>query len=797
MPPWLDSLPPLLVWGLYTRALALVLFISFVSLAGQIVRGAGRDGGLPIHRRLRKISEDFPTWRRFYYFPTLLWLSDSDAMLRLLTWAGAGAAVVAFYGGPWSPWAFGTCYLCYLSLDMAAGLIFPWDCALFESLVLALFLPGTNSLPNIDALATPPPALAWAFRLIVFRVMFGFGKQKFMGSGPKDLAYLKGFLIAQPLPSPLGWYHQKLPAFLLKGLVLFMFFAEIPAPLFVFVPGVLSIVCAAVTVFLMIGIQAMGSFGYFSMLTMGACIPLLDNVTPRQLDLLHLFSAGQPIFTNLFVLLHTTGASFAFLFNSWVGQSYTLWSTWWRLPRLAQLPLDFLRFMHPFRWLHPYGVFPPNTSPGVKISMLVEVTWDGETWHEVPFNYSPSNPKSAPKFIAPYHPRGDQAVIYETFGLNPTSLISSMVGPWDPYSYGSQPAANVLLQCILEGRGADFMQGDVLRAHEDPPKQARISTIMLEPCSLKEHLETGNWWKRSYIGPHAPPREKIPLFWEHSWPEPEMWHYDAIFWRKRSKLGKLMDRSRAGNEDPMALAIADSKGLSAEDAEKFWNELIPMVPSSVRETFDTLPDVVPAVRAKFDREQLWRFHRLLGRFSLLLVARLEPMYLGRGLHPEIPAKTYFHLWMLVQHVIANGREAYLAAMANPKSLAAELEHLKPESGLYLLSIFRYESMVFEAQKLRLITAFSPPHDEEQKQKVLHSTEHMSDFEKTIAKLASAFSGFFAVMPLIRDNFKGPRFDHGYPELYPSFQQLDSGEVVVRAKKSPPPGVTLPATNAAE
>jgi len=149
--------------------------------------------------------------------------------------------------------------------------------------------------------------------------------------------------------------------------------------------------------------------------------------------------------------------------------------------------------------------------------------------------------------------------------------------------------------------------------------------------------------------------------------------------------------------------------------------------------------------------------------------------------------------MLVQHVICSGKEAYLAALANPRSLAAELPKVTAETGLYALSVFRYESMIFEAQKLRLITAFSPPHDEAEKQKIMHSKEEMVGFQKTIATLAEAFSGFFSVMPVIRDSFKGPRFDSGYPELYPSFRQLDSGEVVVRAHAPRPSGVRLPGT----
>ena len=206
----LVPLSPAEVWGLFTRGLGVIFVISFASLAGQIVRGAGERGGMPIGRRLAKIAEDFPTWRRFLYFPTLLWISRRDVMLHALVWVGLLAGCAVIYGGPISPYALLVCYVCYLSLDMAIGLIFPWDCVLFEAAILSLFLPATLPLPEIAAVATPAPALAWAYRFLLFRLMFGFGKQKFLGATKKDRAYLKGFLVAQPLPSPLGWYAQKL-----------------------------------------------------------------------------------------------------------------------------------------------------------------------------------------------------------------------------------------------------------------------------------------------------------------------------------------------------------------------------------------------------------------------------------------------------------------------------------------------------------------------------------------------------------------------------------------------------------
>jgi hypothetical protein len=795
MDSWVPAPNPLLVWGLFTRGLGLVYLISFASLSFQVRFNAGREGGLPVYRRFARIRKDFPTWRRFYYFPTLLWLSDSDAMLQALAVSGLGAAALVVYGGPLSFWALLICYVCYLSLDIAIALIFPWDSLLFECTVLSLFLPATQTLPNLDAIAAPAPALAWAFRLLIFRLMFGFGKQKFIGSRSKDLAYLKGFLIAQPLPSRIGWYFQKLPTFVLKGAVLFMFFTEVPAPFFAFFPGVPSIVFAVATIFLMIGIQAMGSFGYFSVATIVLAIPLFDNATPRALHLGTLFAPGAPVVVNAFVVLHTICAMMALPFNSWLGQSWHLWAFWYQLPRWCQFPFTFVRFMHPFRWLHPYGVFPPNVSPGVKVSLLVEVSWDRTTWHELRFRFSPSKEDSPPRFVSPHHPRGDQAVIYDTFGLNPTSLVSSMLGPWDPYPFASRSPAAAFRQRLVEGKTLDFVHGDVMSAHGEPPKLARITTIMLEPVSLEEHRRTGKWWKRSYVGPHAPPREVDPHFWDDALAEPELWHFDSIFWRRRSRLGPLIERARTGKEDPMALALVDAEGLTPEHVERFWNEFVPMIGGGVREMFDTLPDVVKQVEERFDRRTRRAFYRLLGRFGLLLVARLEPHFLHRGMKPEIPVRTYFHLWMLAHYVIGSGRDAYVAAVADPLSVKRYIPQLTNENGLYAQSIFRLEEMTFEAQKLRLMTCMLFPHDPEEKKAFNEKIKSgnlaaMTPAERLFVRVTQAISGFFNVLPDIRDGFKGPKFDLGYPELYPTFRELDSGEVVLRSYTKPEKGARL-------
>jgi hypothetical protein len=427
-------------------------------------------------------------------------------------------------------------------------------------------------------------------------------------------------------------------------------------------------------------------------------------------------------------------------------------------------------------------VFPPNVGPSAKMSLLVEVSWDGKTWHEEEFPISPSNARSAPRFVAPHHPRGDQAVIYETFGMNPTSLVSSMVGAWDPYAYGAQPGSYTLVQRITEGLGTLFLKGRVLAQHEEPPRAVRLTTVMLEPVPLKQHLATGEWWKRTYVGPHAPPRGHDPLFWTDCIPEPELWHFDAIFWRKRSRLGPLMERARKGDEDPLALAIADGGDLGPADVRRFFDELVPMV-TPHRDELDALCEVVPRVRARFSRRDLRALYRILNRLSLVLVARLEPLYLYRGGKPGIPARTYFHLWMLAHHILGLGERAYLEAVADPRKAAEHLEDVTAHSGLFYLGVFRYESMVFDAQKLRLVQSISPPHDEEGKRRVAYSAESMGKAEQFVARLAEAASGYFSVMPYLRDAFQGPRFDEGYPELYAIFEQRETGEVAVRSYRT--------------
>ena len=130
------------------------------------------------------------------------------------------------------------------------------------------------------ALSTAPhPWLCAAFRWLLARLMLGFGKKKFVGTSLSHSCYIKNFLIAQPIPSPVGWLVYRLPLPLFQAALVVMFIVECVAPFFLLPAAPARAIAGASIALLMIGIQAGGNFGYFNMLTVVLCVGCLDTST--------------------------------------------------------------------------------------------------------------------------------------------------------------------------------------------------------------------------------------------------------------------------------------------------------------------------------------------------------------------------------------------------------------------------------------------------------------------------------------------------------------------------------------
>jgi hypothetical protein len=353
----LAGIEPELIWGLVSRGLGLTYFISFASLAPQVLAIAGREGITPIGESLAAIERDFPTWKRFVYFPTLLWFGSSDSVLGALPWLGMALSALVMLGGPAVPWAFAALYLIYLSLDRPVVLVYPWDCLLFEAGFWAMLLPPTRLVPDLHAVSAPLPAVAWVYRLLVFRVIVGFGKHKFIGTTPADTGFLKGFLVNQPLPTAPGWLAQKLPIGLLRVGLWVMFLVEIVLPWTVFFPGRWSALGALSIILLMAGIEVTGNFGYFNVITCVLSLTWFDTRTAMAFRPAELFSMHGPVLVHALVLAYSFSALLSFPFNTFCAHTWMMWPLWERLrPRFLAWPARFVRALHPFRWLHAYGL---------------------------------------------------------------------------------------------------------------------------------------------------------------------------------------------------------------------------------------------------------------------------------------------------------------------------------------------------------------------------------------------------------------------------------------------------------
>src|ERR1700756_1093144 len=98
---------------IFLRALAAIYFSAFYSLLFQIKGLIGPEGILPAHDYLAAVAQQYPS-TKFWFAPTLFWLSSSSHGLVLVTWIGLTASLVAFVN-LWPRLSFFICFVCFLS----------------------------------------------------------------------------------------------------------------------------------------------------------------------------------------------------------------------------------------------------------------------------------------------------------------------------------------------------------------------------------------------------------------------------------------------------------------------------------------------------------------------------------------------------------------------------------------------------------------------------------------------------------------------------------------------------------
>ena len=124
---------------LFLRALGLIYFSAFYSLLFQIKGLIGPEGILPARQYLAAIAQQIGN-ERYWYAPSLYWISASSTALLAITWIGLAASVAAFCN-LWPRLSLFVCFVCFLSF-VAASQVFSGyqsDGMLLEAGFLALF----------------------------------------------------------------------------------------------------------------------------------------------------------------------------------------------------------------------------------------------------------------------------------------------------------------------------------------------------------------------------------------------------------------------------------------------------------------------------------------------------------------------------------------------------------------------------------------------------------------------------------------------------------------------------------
>jgi hypothetical protein len=521
---------------IFLRALGLIYFSAFFSLIFQIRGLIGPAGVLPAGEYLRAVAQSEGRGR-FWYAPTVFWISSGSHMLMTVCWIGIAASLLVFLN-LWPRGGLLACFLCFLSFVSAAGEFsgYQSDGMLLEAGFIALFFAPWGLRPGLGAAS--PPIRASIFLLLWewFRIYFESGVAKIASGDPEwrhframDEYYQNG-----PLPTWVGWYVQHFPHLFHAGSAFGTLALELVLVWMLFLPRPWRIVCFFIVTPWQIGIILTANYTFLNYLVLVLGFLLLDDrflirfvpcrwrerepglvVAPLRnerdhpaVDSRSILSAGAAPTAevsesvqestapargaSLTATVHRyldsiqfvlTAVMFAWLF--YASTTLLLWMLWPGAP----LPSAPVVALEPFRIADRYGLFATMTRGRYEIEF--QGSQDGQNWVTYPFRYKPQEPGKAPGIYAPYQPRFDW------------NLWFASLGEWR-----SNPIVPRTEQRLLTG------SADVLALFgrnpfpQGAPRQVRAVLWQYWFSTPEEKRAQGVWWTREFLGLYAPTLER-------------------------------------------------------------------------------------------------------------------------------------------------------------------------------------------------------------------------------------------------------------------------------------------------
>lgn len=469
---------------------------------------------------------------RYWFAPTLFWISSSTAMLLAVTWIGLIASIVALVN-VWPRLSFFICFICFLSFVTATDVfsMYQSDGMLLEAGFIALFFAPGGLLPGWGADEPPRRMSLFLLQWEWFRIYFESGMVKLLSGDVewRNFTAMDEYYQNGPLPTWVGWYVEHLPHWFHAASVGATLALELLLVLMLFFPRRVRLICFFIVTPWELGVILTANYCFLNYLVLSLGVLLLDDrflvrFVPVRLRPQEPEPAIEPELeqeTSLSILsvrqIDEPGAEetrdaliarvrelteeretlrWARAGWRWAGLTVTAVMLTWiaydttiemiNIPlRSAQLPIGPVRALEPFRIANQYGLFAVMTRGRYEIEF--QGSNDGTNWTPYLFRFKPQSLNQAPGIYAPYQPR---------FEWN---LWFASLGNWQQNNF--VPATE---EGLLAGSPAvlSLFKGNPFQGGR--PRYVRVVIYQYWFTTADEKRKTGNWWRREYIGLYAP-----------------------------------------------------------------------------------------------------------------------------------------------------------------------------------------------------------------------------------------------------------------------------------------------------
>jgi lipase maturation factor 1 len=492
---------------IFLRALGGIYFSAFFSLVFQIRGLIGAEGILPASEYLQNLAHSLG-YARFWFAPTLLWISSDQRMLTSSCWVGMIVSLLLVFN-VWPRGSLAICFVCFLSFVSAAQDFsgYQSDGMLLEAGFISLFFAPPGFRPGVGKARPPSRASLFLLQWEWFRIYFESGIAKIASGDPewRHLTAMDEYYQNGPLPTWIGWYVQHLPHWFQASTALATLVLELILVWMMFLPRRIRIVCFLIVTPWEIAVILTANYTFLNYLVLALGFLLLDDdflshflplrwrrafleqaaskEAPESPD--HEVSninGGEPGSTSMTVL-RIARLSCSAMMLLWIFYATTV-QMLWMLTRIP-LPASPVAALEPFRVANRYGLFAVMTRGRYEIEF--QGSQDGEHWVAYGFRYKPQDVRTPPGIYAPYQPRFDW------------NLWFASLGSWRENAIVPSTEERLLSNA-----------SDVLSLFasnpfpSQPPRLIRAVLWQYWFTTISDKRSQGQWWRRELLGLYAP-----------------------------------------------------------------------------------------------------------------------------------------------------------------------------------------------------------------------------------------------------------------------------------------------------